>query len=148
MSVTAYHAEARLREWETRLRERLPGITLLVDPGLSRTDCVDIGECIRTIVAIDGQAPAIRRIQSRYPLAFAAFLAAEASYFYTAGDYWSDVVRRTGIAHQTCVNQVGPAFETILKELGLPTFAQLEFEARSEERRVGKECRSRWSPYH
>ena len=24
----------------------------------------------------------------------------------------------------------------------------LENEARSEERRVGKECRSRWSPYH
>ena len=24
----------------------------------------------------------------------------------------------------------------------------LVFEARSEERRVGKECRSRWSPYH
>ena len=23
-----------------------------------------------------------------------------------------------------------------------------EFEYRSEERRVGKECRSRWSPYH
>ena len=23
-----------------------------------------------------------------------------------------------------------------------------EVEARSEERRVGKECRSRWSPYH
>ena len=23
-----------------------------------------------------------------------------------------------------------------------------EWEARSEERRVGKECRSRWSPYH
>ena len=23
-----------------------------------------------------------------------------------------------------------------------------EFIARSEERRVGKECRSRWSPYH
>src|SRR3712207_8337698 len=25
---------------------------------------------------------------------------------------------------------------------------QLEVAARSEERRVGKECRSRWSPYH
>ena len=24
----------------------------------------------------------------------------------------------------------------------------LAYEARSEERRVGKECRSRWSPYH
>ena len=28
------------------------------------------------------------------------------------------------------------------------TNALLEFKARSEERRVGKECRSRWSPYH
>src|SRR5256885_11466121 len=26
--------------------------------------------------------------------------------------------------------------------------ADLDFSARSEERRVGKECRSRWSPYH
>src|SRR5256885_6165152 len=26
--------------------------------------------------------------------------------------------------------------------------AALAFEGRSEERRVGKECRSRWSPYH
>ena len=25
---------------------------------------------------------------------------------------------------------------------------RLEFLCRSEERRVGKECRSRWSPYH
>ena len=25
---------------------------------------------------------------------------------------------------------------------------EVEFTTRSEERRVGKECRSRWSPYH
>ena len=25
---------------------------------------------------------------------------------------------------------------------------ELKLDARSEERRVGKECRSRWSPYH
>ena len=25
---------------------------------------------------------------------------------------------------------------------------KIKFEKRSEERRVGKECRSRWSPYH
>src|SRR5690242_1956536 len=31
--------------------------------------------------------------------------------------------------------------------LGVPIFAWL-CEVRSEERRVGKECRSRWSPYH
>ena len=42
------------------------------------------------------------------------------------------------------------------KQLGdiAPKFAQLNDEVlfgevwRSEERRVGKECRSRWSPYH
>ena len=34
----------------------------------------------------------------------------------------------------------------ILDSRGVPT---VEVEAtRSEERRVGKECRSRWSPYH
>ena len=26
--------------------------------------------------------------------------------------------------------------------------ARVNFSIRSEERRVGKECRSRWSPYH
>ena len=31
-------------------------------------------------------------------------------------------------------------FFDIVDEKGIPT--------RSEERRVGKECRSRWSPYH
>src|SRR2546426_8537512 len=30
----------------------------------------------------------------------------------------------------------------------LERFGYLVLEARSEERRVGKECRSRWSPYH
>ena len=40
------------------------------------------------------------------------------------------------------------------KETWILTFAgttqamQMEQYARSEERRVGKECRSRWSPYH
>src|SRR5207245_6498168 len=30
----------------------------------------------------------------------------------------------------------------------LPQFAPVAAEERSEERRVGKECRSRWSPWH
>src|SRR5258708_23592385 len=32
--------------------------------------------------------------------------------------------------------------------LGSPASAILSSKVRSEERRVGKECRSRWSPYH
>ena len=35
------------------------------------------------------------------------------------------------------------------KEIEERFYTELEFgTARSEERRVGKECRSRWSPYH
>ena len=33
-------------------------------------------------------------------------------------------------------------------ELAVMHVYLLETELRSEERRVGKECRSRWSPYH
>ncbi len=39
--------------------------------------------------------------------------------------------------------------EAGISEQNLPTtWDELEETARSEERRVGKECRSRWSPYH
>ena len=38
---------------------------------------------------------------------------------------------------------------TLIKDGGnMATFAADFFPPRSEERRVGKECRSRWSPYH
>src|SRR2546430_10621639 len=36
----------------------------------------------------------------------------------------------------------------LLKELGIDTQRFYKYYDRSEERRVGKECRSRWSPYH
>ena len=41
-------------------------------------------------------------------------------------------------------------FESILKDkLGVNKKQDLKINTtRSEERRVGKECRSRWSPYH
>ena len=35
-----------------------------------------------------------------------------------------------------------------VNEVIIATNSSLEGETRSEERRVGKECRSRWSPYH
>ena len=45
------------------------------------------------------------------------------------------------------------AAEAILSVLPLDSFVdcpieRMEVDDRSEERRVGKECRSRWSPYH
>ena len=41
------------------------------------------------------------------------------------------------------ISEVVRRYRSILLEAGFP----LE-RVRSEERRVGKECRSRWSPYH
>ena len=47
-----------------------------------------------------------------------------------------------------------PGVEVILPKVVYPSFPAATYEfvptvaERSEERRVGKECRSRWSPYH
>lgn len=121
-------AENKLAEWEAQLRERKAGISLLVELDLRRADCEEIGECIHAIVRAKGQSPTIHWLRDHCPLTLAAFLAAEGSYFYEAGDYWSDVSRRTGISPQTCVNQLGPAFESSLRHFKLTTFKDLDFE--------------------
>ena len=36
----------------------------------------------------------------------------------------------------------------IFNKLSFAELGEFYYELRSEERRVGKECRSRWSPYH
>ena len=53
--------------------------------------------------------------------------------------------RRLGA--QTTGYDVRPEVAEQVQSLGAK-FLDLGVEARSEERRVGKECRSRWSPYH
>ena len=42
---------------------------------------------------------------------------------------------------------IAPAAKA-MRPSGIRKFFDLAAEMRSEERRVGKECRSRWSPYH
>ena len=39
-------------------------------------------------------------------------------------------------------------FNIVLEVLAMAIREEKEIKGRSEERRVGKECRSRWSPYH
>src|SRR5256886_15581459 len=39
-------------------------------------------------------------------------------------------------------------FETLLEKVQTQSGVKSAAASRSEERRVGKECRSRWSPYH
>src|SRR2546425_12648867 len=54
-------------------------------------------------------------------------------------DVRTELVRLVG--NFLLTREDGVALATFLKQ-------PLDDEARSEERRVGKECRSRWSPYH
>ena len=55
------------------------------------------------------------------------------------------IIDDEGIVHKSC-NRIlrGTRFEITNAESGEEGLQLL----RSEERRVGKECRSRWSPYH
>src|SRR2546430_4624872 len=48
------------------------------------------------------------------------------------------------------VSDVNPCRTAFCRDRRLPSsvFGPVLLSARSEERRVGKECRSRWSPYH
>ena len=41
----------------------------------------------------------------------------------------------------------GEIYEGVVERIDFPNKGRVHVE-RSEERRVGKECRSRWSPYH
>ena len=55
-----------------------------------------------------------------------------------------------GVAAPTIVGNEEHRFMVLdqLRDLGVAPGAVLLEPMRSEERRVGKECRSRWSPYH
>src|SRR3712207_9409732 len=43
---------------------------------------------------------------------------------------------------------IAMAFDECVENPSTREYVQKSVERRSEERRVGKECRSRWSPYH
>src|SRR5256885_4833184 len=79
-------------------------------------------------IAVPTQFPSTRRVQAG-DIVFAEIAAA----FW---DYPGQVLRSFALGEPT------PLYRD------LHAAADAAFDARSEERRVGKECRSRWSPYH
>ena len=59
-----------------------------------------------------------------------------------------EILRKLGASEEDCELVAEATIDADLKGFtshGLGRFPQ---DDRSEERRVGKECRSRWSPYH
>ena len=57
----------------------------------------------------------------------------------------ADWCRENDIAVSTFYNWVSRCRKAAADQIPAANYGHLE---RSEERRVGKECRSRWSPYH
>src|SRR5687767_16031833 len=63
----------------------------------------------------------------------------------------ADALRFTTIIEVTAADYIPrqPRFEVVYHLLSISRRVRLRLKVRrSEERRVGKECRSRWSPYH
>src|SRR5258708_37290234 len=56
--------------------------------------------------------------------------------------------RRPRLLHRAAGRRFQPGFDHFVKRPDVLRLAFGEAAMRSEERRVGKECRSRWSPYH
>ena len=87
---------------------------------------------------VDARADAIRRIQVIYRKAKELLeeRGIRAGYLATGMARWDELFLQ-------------PAAPVLLRGLTIsPTRARHDDFERSEERRVGKECRSRWSPYH
>ena len=55
---------------------------------------------------------------------------------------------KIGIIQQTCTNDIRHNLSKLHRNIEQVAAAGAQLVVRSEERRVGKECRSRWSPYH
>ena len=68
---------------------------------------------------------------------------------YSAYEIFSDWIKccALAISNQSDLFQDNEIWESREKEY-IATIQKYTAEERSEERRVGKECRSRWSPYH
>ena len=58
---------------------------------------------------------------------------------------FAEADRQKGITGENLLRLLERRLDNMVYRMG---FASSRNEARSEERRVGKECRSRWSPYH
>ena len=59
--------------------------------------------------------------------------------------YLATIALMLAIVPWSAAGKDGSPFVKVMEIIGLPGAASV---VRSEERRVGKECRSRWSPYH
>ena len=130
-----FQVQPELRTVQGELSRALSEVFLEVPrvTGCSRTDAgVHANEFCVKIECDSATVPA-----EKLPIAVARFLPVDLSLFYA----------------EECSEEFHPRYDVVSKEylyriINRKIYDPFEYGRRSEERRVGKECRSRWSPYH
>ena len=64
-----------------------------------------------------------------------------------------EVIKKAGLSYEAAFSVSLSAYKLVFNKIpldngGKEKLGHANIAPRSEERRVGKECRSRWSPYH
>ena len=95
-----------------------------------------IGSCISQILSIIYKTPAVVFILAILAPLVPGYISYRTNAFFVTGDYSQAMIHATLVVILALVISIGMASGIVVLLL------------RSEERRVGKECRSRWSPYH
>ena len=113
-----------LKDWEDYLAPQVRTVELLGEIPITASECAQLGQAIARHVKRWGHAKALRSLERDYPCTLAVYLVAQGIHGYKGGDYWTPVVRATGLS-SGYTSQVGRAFEEIIDHLHLPMFPDL-----------------------
>ena len=128
----------------------LPGWEGELPDGVTRVDVptATVWSIARVVLSGDEDLPNVYAIQEQMQLLPLSAYGQEGTYTAPVGTY----AKENEFVPVKKVLSMTPAefFNTAnaLMQVNPPAEADAELSSRSEERRVGKECRSRWSPYH
>jgi RNA polymerase primary sigma factor len=114
-------------EWESQLRPQLQNVELLGEIPITAEECDQLGQAIGRIVKSWGQGRGLRALTESRPAAFAVYLVAQGLHGYQGGDYWTEVVKRSGF-DRARTWMVGQAFEKVLEAFQLPLFYDMRTE--------------------
>lgn len=109
-----------LEAWERTLRPRMTSIDLIGELDLAPEEAQEIGSLIAGLIRRSTPQEATRRLERRYPSAFAAYLVFQGGNSYDRGDFWGGVCVGAGLPNEgNFTTAWGQAFERTCRRFGL-----------------------------
>jgi RNA polymerase primary sigma factor len=121
MNRGANETPSTLQNWEDTLVPQVRAVELLGEIPISAEECAQLGQGIGKLTKRRSHTFALRVLEHEYPCSFAVYLVAQGIHGYQDGDYWSKVVKSTGL-NRGYTWQIGQTFEAVLEKLRLPLF--------------------------